>query len=241
MDAVVSPPTTRDVRSTVRALREITARRADDQYYRVDRRNAAEYLWDRDDWKKLISEFFSQLGGKGHDIVFVDVCGRASARSMGATHNYSFSLQKVGTFDDNEDGSQVRGDIFNSRDFYSFVNLLRERGHFPAWVTCEPIVGLQSYAPYTKHGLLREQVVFQRLENNLRRMIEVVLPGGFIFLECPFQGMNLGDFIQKKSLEEYDSTLWLKDFCSRNKCSLRVKDSIVGPRFLLRKRGRRSK
>ncbi|HEY6022196.1 MAG TPA: hypothetical protein VIY48_20715 [Candidatus Paceibacterota bacterium] len=241
MDALVQVPTrsTEPIRQALRYTRRITAvvLEKEDHYFRLDRRDAAEYLWDRDDWKRLLREYFESLRNQGERVVYVDICGRTDARSFGVERNYSFSLQPVDFYWIRpKDNILVQGDIFSARDFYSFVNLLRANDDYPAWVVCEPVAGLQSYTPRKKGPDLHFEVTYQRLANNLRKMLEIVRPGGYVFLECPFQGMNFGDWFQKKPVEEYESSLWIKDFAKRHGCTVRIKSSIVGPRYLLRKR-----
>ncbi|MDO8729275.1 MAG: hypothetical protein Q7K26_05340 [bacterium] len=208
------------------------------QYYRLDRSRASDYLWcDDGAWKTAIQTFFQSLRQHGERVVYVDVCGRANASSLGADRNYSFSLQPTDYhFLRCKENLCVQGDIFNARDFYSFVNLLRKNKDYPAFVTFVPVAGLQRYTPWHKAECLHAEVIYQRLENNLRKMLEVVRPGGFIFVGRAFQFTELGDFFRRKPLEKYESSLWIRDFCRKNKCTVKICDPMFGPSFLIRKR-----
>lgn len=242
MDAQTKMPvhTRTEVRNALNDISGITTRDASGaNYYQLDRLDAAKYLWGMPEWKSAISEFFQGLLRLGEKVVYVDICGRSNAASLGADKNYSFSLQPTDHHGFRCGGEvRVQGDIFSAKDFYSFVNLLRRNGDHPALVTFEPVAGLQSHAPRLLDNppTLQLEVTYQRLENNLRKMIQIVRPGGFIFLECPFQGMNFRDWFEKKPVEQYESSLWVKDFCTANKCDLQIVKTIVGPRYLLRKR-----
>jgi hypothetical protein len=242
MDALVERPvrTNAGIQEALRYIRGITRKIASgDNRYKLDRSDAAQYLWAMPKWKSVICDFFRSLQQQGEEAVYVDICGRANAVSMGADKHYSFSLQPVGHhWLRCKEEIRIQGDIFSARDFYSFVNLLRKNGDRPAWVTFEPVAGLQSHTPCTRGNppALQLEVTYQRLENNLRKMLEVVRPGGFIFIECPFQMMNCGDWFQKKPVEKYESSLWLKDFCKTHRCTLDMIKTLVGPRYLLRKK-----
>ena len=132
----------------------------------------------------------------------------------------------------------IEGDIFRMRDFYSFLATLKQRGDNPAFVTFEPMAGLQSYTPLKTNPRtkLHSRVTYQRLENNLRKLIEVVKTGGYIYLDRPFQfdSMDTADFIRGVALEDYQSFKWFKDLCKEEHCSVEI-GSIFGTRFLIRR------
>jgi hypothetical protein len=217
-----------------------------DGYYRVDRHDASGYLSMWPKWRMKVREYFRSLKEQGERAVYADVCGRASGASLGADKSYSFSLQPLSTFWYREDKElRVRGDIFSSKDFYSFVNLLRSNGDNPGFVTFEPIVGLEGYTPWeSAKGLprLHADVTYQRLLNNLEKMFEILKPGGFIYLDRPFQLTGLKDFFMKVPQEQNDMTLSIKQFCKeKGHCSVEIERSICGPKFLIRKHLSRKK
>jgi hypothetical protein len=127
------------------------------------------------------------------------------------------------------------------RDFNSFVALLRRKRVRPAFVTFEPVAGLQSYTPRPQGPdvptSLHKQVCYGRLLNNLRRIIRIMRPGGYVFLGKPFalDDLTLGDQLASKPLKEYEAFKILKAFCDKERCTLHV-ESLLGIRFLIRKR-----
>ncbi len=141
----------------------------------------------------------------------------------------------------------VDGDIFRMRDFYSFLALMRDRGDRPAFVTFYPMAGLQSYTPSISEERTRTRlhspVTWQRLENNLRHLLEVMRPGGYIYLDRPFQltGDDLGCWLRKMEIKDYDSVKWMKAFCKGKGCSVEFDRDISGVKFLLRKWEERKK
>jgi hypothetical protein len=244
MDAVLRQTPVRASYQAIRAVLEHNREVAKDQpdYWGKDRNSAGEYLEAFPDWEKKIRRYLHSLREQGERVVYVDVCGRTTARSLGADRHYSFSLQSPDWhFLKSEDDVRIQGDIFRARDFYSFVNLLHENGDHPAFVTFEPVAGLQKFTPPGQNakGLpFQAEVTYQRLENNLARMLRVLRPGGFIFLERPFQFDRFGmrDFILGKPVEQYELSLWMSVFCKKYKCKLEMGRSIHGPRYLICKR-----
>src|SRR5690349_9750902 len=77
-------------------------RQKNDEFYRLDRKNAWYYLEGFPKWRKKISLYLSSLRQRKKPIIFVDICGRASGNSFGVDKNYSFSLQPVSIFCLNE-------------------------------------------------------------------------------------------------------------------------------------------
>jgi hypothetical protein len=139
----------------------------------------------------------------------------------------------------------IDGDLFNMRDFYSFLALMRGRGDRPAFATFYPMAGLQNYTPWpsekSRHTPLHPQITWQRLENNLRKLLQVMKPGGYVYLDRPFQlcDPDLGDWLfrRERNLEfkDFTSVKWIKAFCKGKKCSVEFERDITGMKFLLRK------
>jgi hypothetical protein len=231
-----------EVAKTIRYNRDITQRTKND-HYRLNRFWAGGYFGIVPKWEKIIANYFKELHEQNEKAIYVDVCGRASASYLGADKNYQFCLQpydhKIELF---RDEITVHGDIFNEKDYYSFLKLLRQNNDFPALITFLPVAGLQGYTPDEIFGdapNMHSKVTYQRLKNNLRKSIEVLREGGYIFIDRPFQfGRYAGaaEFMQRRPQDQYELSLWMKLFCKEMKCTLKVESNIGGPHFLIRKR-----
>lgn len=213
---------------------------SDPEFYRLDRNSAYDYMRGLPEWIDLVRQYFAEIKARGEKVVYVDVCGRADARCWGADINYSFSTQPTDKhyFRDKRNICVV-GNIFNSKDVGAFVNTLRGRGHRPALVTFEPCAGLQPFTPTDNEvtGIIY-RTTFQRLENNLRRMVSIMSPGGYVWIEQPFQLLHIADFFRGTPKKESPTCLGLESFAKKNKCSIRI-DLITNPRILLRSRRRK--
>jgi len=211
--------------------------------YNVDRLYADEYLAMQPKWKDLVRAYLRALRVQGERVVHVDICGTAMGHSLGAEISYCFALNAGVLWRRGKPGSHelIRGDIFCMRDFYSFVAHVRDKEGTIALATFCPIVGLQSYSPWDhdsgRETELHPRVTWQRLENNLRRLVQTMRPGGYIFIARPF---SLGDpdtvcFLRKMQPKDYTSVQWMKKFCRRNHCKIRYQRTITGIEFLLQK------
>ena len=235
-----------NIRHTLRYLREVAdIRQSQGEEYRLDRLHAEEYFRvgePREDigrkLERAISEYTQDLKATGnHSLVFVDICGRATYGL--AEHNYSFSLQPHNSIYPQKQGECcVVGNIFDSKDFRVLLNMLNKNSHRPFLVTFEPVAGLENYNPLYlyKEQNCADTTIYGCLEKRLAEIVEILLPGGYLFLGKPFQGMNLMDFfVHKIPQEEYVSSLWVKHLARKLKCSFRVVSCPTGPYWILRK------
>lgn len=225
-----------EIRRTIIHLKTIGQKnKAGGEYYRLDRSDGSRYLEPFPKWQREITKYLAELRAKGEVPVYVDICGRAHGRVLGAVKNYSFSLQPIENhFFQSDDETLIEGNLFASRDFNSFIRLLRENDSCPAFVTFEPVAGLQSYTPGTAQGI-SPTVTYQCLGNKLRRIYDVLLPGGFIYLRRPFQFDGIGEFFAGVPQEKSTLALQIKEFCQNRRCSLQVERSAFGPGWLIRK------
>lgn len=211
---------------------------SDPHRYRVDRL-WADYMVLQPRWEKEVSAYLKELQAAGERAVYADICGRTTAAHLGADISYCFSLHTttMNRLGHPPEDVFVDGDFFSMRDFYSFLALMRDRGDRPAYVTFYPVAGLESYTPSTSNGRLHPRVTWQRVENNLRRLLEVVRPGGYVYLDRPFQlsDPDIRAFFQRLECKDYPSVKWLKAFCKGKKCSVDYDRDITGTKFLLRK------
>lgn len=251
--AMVAAPTRAEIRAVVEFHRAQAARgKRRTNPYKVDRRDAWQYLVLHKEWSKRIQKFLWGLRDQGVPAVYVDICGRARGEGLGADINYSFSLQNKDHFIKYEDEVFIEGDLFNARDFGSFIRMLKENGHAPAFVTFEPVAGLQEHTPYKpehiewaltqgkEHSLSWVPkyiwaVTWQRLENNLRRLIEVLRPGGYIFLLRPFQLTDADEFFRRIPATEGRVARGVQRIVSEMRCTVEIVPSIVGPTCLIKK------
>jgi hypothetical protein len=210
-------------------------------HYRVDRSNAERYFALHPEWQRKIKKYFQHIHSKGETVVYVDICGRASGDSLGADKTYCFSLKtpemaKVFTSDNT---SFIDGDIFNSKDFSNLLDKIEEGGVQPALVTFEPIVGLQAHTPdYTKKEVSEnyKEATYQQLEKRLVDMIEILKPGGYVYLSRPFQfDDSARDFMQGKPVEEWSLSLQVKRVAGEHGCTVEVSGGLGGPYFLIKK------
>ncbi len=225
------------------ALLDATSKRrkTTGEHYRLNRLDGSSYLDSFPKWQWEITSYLSELRAKGEEPVYVDICGRADGFTLGAVKCYSFSLQPVPNyFLPSEHRVMVSGNIFSGKDFNSFIQLLRKNGSRPAFVTFEPVAGLQYYTPDVANGLF-ERIVYQRLEGNLRRMYDLLLPGGFIYISRPFQLDDMREFFAGVPQEKSALALRIQSFCQNRRCSLQINRTIFGPRFLIRKHLERKK
>jgi len=216
-------------------------KRASGEHYRVDRSDAAHYLRGMPKWSEKIASYFETLKAARVPIVYVDVCGRANGTSLGADITYTFSLQpKRLSFWHGDEVHHIEGDLFSARDFGKFLRRLEDEVERPAFVTFEPIAGLQNYTPWRNAerttAFFHEKVTWQRLENNLQRLIKVLRPGGYIYLDKPFQfaTTDIRDFMRRIPRTHYESYRWLQQFVQNNGCTVEL-GVLLGNRYLIHK------
>ncbi len=220
-------------------------RRTDDGYYRVNRLNASQYFFFdnnefgiQSEWRKQVTSFFHQVHDQGQKVVYLDLCGEASARSLGADVSYTFSFQPYFTSELTNvihPGVQKSdGDIFSLRDFSQMLQLIRDKGERLSLVTFDPIVGLQTHTP-SHENKDEKAVIYGILEQRLRKVVELMVPGGFVYIGRPFQIDGLTDFLLKKRQSESDLSLHLQKIAASLKCSIEIAEVLTGPYFLLRK------
>ncbi len=224
-----------DIRAVVSQFRQLSREKQEGgERYRLDRLSAEAYMDVDAEFRKKVYHFLRTLRGSGEKVVYVDICGRAKLDWADA--NYSFSLQE-NYWKSDQIPERFVGDLFSAKDFYGFLRMLRNNGHRPSFVTCEPVAGLNEYTVvgYKKTGPY-EEVLYQRLENNLRAMIKLLRPGGFIFLSRVRQGEGFGEFLAHIPPEKRKATLFMKALCKSMRCSVDMSAWHGGtPNFLIRK------
>jgi hypothetical protein len=196
--------------------------------YPLDRHDAENYFWLQKEWKQEIVEYFNTLHSQGKDVVYVDICGRASAKNLGADRSYGFSLKTPEARREQSEAGDtfIDGDIFDSKAFASFLAFLKEKGDQPNFVTFEPAAGLKDYNPLnvpTEEGEKYKEVVYQQLEKRLVDMIEILKPGGYVYLSRPFQ--KIENFV-------FDE---IKRIVTDSGCEIEMSNTAAGPQFLIRK------
>lgn len=236
MDTRTNPVPATAIKAVISQFRQHTiAKQKDGEHYRLDRQSANAYMTGHKKMEKKVYDFLRSLRKNGEAVVYVDVCGRAKLGFADA--NYSFSLQEnYWKFD--RIPERTVGDLFSAKDFYGFLRMIESNGHRPSFVTCEPVAGLNDYTTWCnkKLGLKGyEEVLHQRLENNLKAMIRLLRPGGFIYLTRVLQGQSTGEFFAGVPQEKYGESLFLKRVCKSMRCSVDIEPTVCGPAFLVRK------
>lgn len=175
-------------------------------------------------WQSRVTDFVTSLRSRNEPVVYVDICGTADGAKIGATRSFSFALRIPRNIEERADRVFVEGDIFSRSDFHRIVTRLSHDGHYPALVTFEPYGGLIDhpgiYSPEVSwNGLAvgREKTLlsYARLAKNLECMIQVIRPGGFIFI-----GFFEMSYMLRSDGEAMRATLARIARCA--KCSLEV-------------------
>lgn len=203
---------------------------ADWEVYRSD---ASEYFLS-DEWQERVRNFFDKLHQNGEKAVYVDLCGTANGATLGADKSYGFSLQIPKNLETTSKYVLIEGDIFSSKDFQKLLSQLKHDEQ-PALVTFEPYGGIQGHIRPTKDltsgempesEVKKAQAAYYKLGSNLKKLIEILKPGGFILI---------GDFgVLPDHLEEIVHALpqELESIARQANCSLEYGEH---GRFLLRK------
>lgn len=233
MKTTTNSAPTAEIRAAISKIRHQSQQKQNGgESYKVDR-HCADYLKTYPKLQKKVFSFLNDLRARGEDVVYVDICGRAKLGL--ADFNYSFSLQE-NRWKWLKIPERAVGDIFSAKDFYGFLEIIKAKGQRPSFVTCEPIAGFEDY-----YDLSYRKVINQRLENNLRAMIKLLRPGGFIYISshmCPvLQGEgHIREFITGVPTKERKSALLVQEVCKSMRCSVDVVDTLGGiPDFLIRK------
>ncbi len=250
-----------DMREAIlRQRRRAEKGREGGERYGLDRTIARQYLSFHPEWRKKVEKYLRQLQNGKQPVVYVDICGRATGQSLGADLSYTFSLQPKGRYFTFKGETHVEGDIFNGGDFGRFLRVIVENGHRPAFVTFVPVAGLQKYIPteiteipasadaelanrrrerYAETPRLEWDVTWQRLKNNLERMIGILRPGGYIYLTKPFQLLDMGEFLRRVPKTKGRLAFGVQAICQELGCAVEVVAALDGPAFLIKKPGRK--
>jgi hypothetical protein len=231
--------TFREIKMVVRnCWHESKQGRESGDYFRgCDRSNAALYFINHPKILRTICKYFQSIKDVGGEVVHVDICGRASAEVLGASKSYCFSLltPRERKMFSSPENVFIDGDIFSTKDFTRLVKRLKQDSVIPSLVTFEPVAGLQKYNFLLKYESLGRAVLYNQLEKRLRVIINILRPGGYIFMGRAFQGEDTRDFINREPLEQYEKTLFLKRITKDLKCSVQAIRDPYGPYYLIRK------
>lgn len=205
-------------------------------HYRSSRSWVTEYFTGFPKWRNQVIAYVSKLRKEKQRIVHVDICGEASAVGIGATISYWFSLAKKPFLDEHDKAlSLVNGDLFDSGDFNRFVRDMKRRKEQIAFITFSPDTRLQSYGPTyrptDRPDQIYHRVVYQKLENDLRKLVTLLRPGGLILIEKAFFA-PLPDLIEKWPEGE---VAHVKSLFRRLGCSVKAQHSIYGQSWLVEK------
>ncbi len=227
------------VRKTIDFHHSVFPKKMENDYYRLDRSSAINYFDIHPTWKKKIQLYFQTLRDQKEQAVSVDICGRAHGESLGSHKSYSFSINPSDICKIFAPKSQVffSGDIFNSNNFAEFLTLIKDDK--PALVTFEPVAGLQTYGPEIKiEGAPQyKEITYNILAKRLCDIISIVRPGGYVYLEKPFQ-FDADHFINalsQKPKNQFTLCLAMKKIARKMKCKIEISPDVGGPYFLIKK------
>jgi hypothetical protein len=129
------------------------------------------------------------------------------------------------------------GDIFDSRNFNKFLSTLRQDSTAPSLVTFRPVAGLQNYSPiHAIQGVpMYEEITYRQLAKRLEGMVEILRPGGYIFLQHPFQSEVIDNFLSGKKQNQWGISLRIKGLARKCKCRIEINSAPAGPCFLVNK------
>lgn len=235
----------RKVRKVLDQNRAMAKSQEEYDVFNVDRREAHKYFATHPKMLRTIREYFHTLKEENKKIVYADICGRATGDSLGADYSYSFSLNPGKYLESDNSRTFFKGDIFNKGDFLRFVNTIKGHGDKLNLVTFEPLAGLMGYDwPKDKENTdFHKAVVNKQLENNLKMIVDILEPGGYIYMSKPFSlgGVDTLDFLMRKKQNEYQRSKEMKIFCRKNGLRIKIEGTIFGPVFLIHKPIRKEK
>lgn len=233
----------KQIRKTIELHREFSEKeKCGSRYYRVDRVSASYYFFMSKKWEERVSSYLGKLRSQKKSAIHIDICGEANATSLGATKSYCFYLgRKSGTEKAVERNGHIyfNGDLFNSDEFLEFIRLIKKGGISPALITFNPIAGLQEHGPDRGvEGIpLYKEITYRILGKRLEQMIKILMPGGYILLENPFQ-FDADDFYEwftKVPIHKRTLVVNLRKITRKMKCKTEVCRDINGTYFLIQK------
>lgn len=210
-----------------------------DCYILLDRSQTRQYFDIHKKWLFEIEESLSKQKGKKFHI---DICGRTTACRMGFDASYCFALKTSDFVKKISINNHffIDGDIFNPTEFNKFILFIKENKLYPSLVTFEPVAGLHEYglssAISTKVPGYRE-FVYSYMGKRLEQVIEILRPGGYIYLEKPFQfdPVLVGEFITGTPKNQFDLSIGIKKITRNKKCRIEISNDMNGPYFLIHK------
>lgn len=230
-----------EIRKVITAHHLISSSKPFDDRYRLDRPETYQYFTIHKEWSTKLHNYFSELHSNNERVVHIDICGRSGARSMGADISYCLSLYTTDFAKEIAAPHKILfdGDIFTTKHFDSFVSFAK-KDVAPALITFEPVAGLQAYSPglhQDKLSSLYKEITYQQLIRRLRIGIELLRPGGFMYLERPFQfdSSHFIDIFNKKSFKDFTLSIEIKKLLKRRKCKIEIRGHLGGPYFLIQK------
>lgn len=225
----------------MRYYASISAQKIDSgDYYRLDRNQTRQYFDIHKKWFFKIKE--SLLKQKGKKI-HIDICGRTTACRMGFDASYCFSLKTSDFLKKISVNNHffIDGDVFNPTEFNEFILFIKENKLYPSLVTFEPVAGLHEYGPYSvgvsKLTSNYPDFVYRYLKKRLEQVISILKPGGYIYLERPFQfdADMMTEFLRGVPKNKMAISIAIKKIARLNKCTVEISHDCSGPYFLIHK------
>lgn len=202
-------------------------------YYEVERERCSEYFCGPfRSWRDEIVDFSRQVKSEGQHPIHLDVCGNTVATDMEIDKSVQISMQRpIWT-----KGNAVvyRANIFARSGIRPILEeVVRVHGRL-SLTTFLPLAGLQAFMTLGA-GAAYRALVYDRLFHQLEQIVKVTRVGGYIYLERPFKmDEMLVEFIEGIPIEKRLSHIALASWAKKFSCSVRVRDDIRGPKWLLR-------
>lgn len=231
------------IRKTIQLHREFSEKeKGGSRYYRVDRVSASYYFFMSKKWEERVSNHLGKLCSQKRPAIHIDICGEANATNLGATKSYCFYLgRNNATEKATERNGHIyfNGDLFNSDEFLEFIELVKKGGIPPALITFNPMAGLQEHGPEREvEGVPKyKEITYRILGKRLEQMIKILMPGGYILLENPFQfdADAFCEWYTKVPIHKWTLVVNVRKVARKMKCKTEVCRDINGTYFLIQK------
>lgn len=149
----------------------------------VNTLDARDYFEGYDSFLGKVQGLFRELKEKGEKIAVVDLCGEASAVSLGADMTHCFRLgsaiTRVQTERDNTSQDIImEGDFFDEDDLLFFYEQVRKRGVLPALITFRPGA---AFVEQNKEGEYARSAMYDLLVRRVKESVDLLREGGIFW------------------------------------------------------------
>jgi hypothetical protein len=181
---------------------------------------------------KIVFDYLDYLRENNLPINYLDIAGKARFKRGLANHNYSFSFSRGWRWKSN-DRTFFVGDLMSGNSFDKMVDELKEKGVKLNFVSFNPLGGLIWYSAKRLSKKLNisirraEQILLLIYRRRLRKLLEVMAPGGLIYL-----GENA--IVDYQFKDEDEQTTFMSDFLRKSGFNI-IYSSERFSRFIIKK------